>query len=1036
MAAGTQEISADQALALAVRYHQAGDIARAKSIYLQLTEIAPAHPDAWHFLGVIALQEGDAETAEILIRQALALYGSSPNPDCSANLASALMAMGNFKEAIVYLGDALQRDPENAALLSNMGNAVKALGNIDGAMQYYETAFRKDPLKVDFGHNLALACQEAGHYPRAAEIYRDFFDRQLDTPGMTRDFLACLEKINRADVSRRYAEEAFDRYPDDAGVIASTGWLALSMGDVEAAIGSFEMSLDLDPGNRDGALGMATAYLRAGLFDEAKELFLELSDEYPEDPLIKNNLGLIYVELEEFDDAQDALLDAIDFGLDDYEPLVNLATLFMRKDKNEIALIHLENAARLCRSKVENVRFGASEDFRLGRLKNTMHLLEAMEQIDQLLSQIHGKLVNPTKDRHARVERLRLRIDRARFLTVLAKGYEKIDEAQSKHYEELCSALTGPLFWELNDMLGYLQASGDGEVLVALLEFAKSLYPDHGAFFNLIGLAYLNLARGSEAEKYIREAIAVEPENSGYHNNLGLSLQRQMRHAESAEAFKRAIEIAPDYMPAHAHLGFALADQGLVVQAAKVFQTCVELEPNHYLGWDGLSAQLSTIGRFDEASIASMRLIELRPSHPMHSNALFRLQYDPAKSGEEIRDQILAWGEVFAGPHYHKQKPLHNVPDPDRKLRIGYLGPDFRGHSSAYFLHSLFKDFDRNQFEVYGYANVPLPDQWTSAFASMSTKWCNTSLMTDDQIADKIREDGVDILMELGSHTADSRSLVIAQRPAPIQVSYIGIGNTTGVLTTDYFLADNYMVPEGFDHLFGEQIWRLPRNLYCYSALNPMPDVGPLPAKSNGYVTFGCFARSIRYNELVFKTWADLLLAVPNSRLMLNTKSCLDPDYRDIVRTFFRSEGVDPDRLDLVFTTPTAVTWDTYNKVDIALDPYPHNAGLTTYEALYMGAIVVTLADRPPQGRYGSSILNNLGYPELVAQSSDEYVRIASDLASDLDKLAAIRAGLRQKMLASPLCDGEGFMRDLEQGFRQMWQRWCEEQRSLNFSAA
>ena len=300
--------------------------------------------------------------------------------------------------------------------------------------------------------------------------------------------------------------------------------------------------------------------------------------------------------------------------------------------------------------------------------------------------------------------------------------------------------------------------------------------------------------------------------------------------------------------------------------------------------------------------------------------------------------------------------------------------------------------------------------------------------VSDQSLAAMIRDDAIDVLVHLSAHTEGSRLGVAPLAPAPIQANWMGLGSTSGVSAIDYFITDRFLAPPESDPYFSETVLRLPDCAFCYDPPEPAPEIGPPPALRNGHVTFGCLSRAIRLNDLVLDVWARVLRAAPGARLLLNTLAMADVGARDRILSFFVARGVTTDRLELICTKGRQAALESYGRIDVALDPFPHNAGLTSYEALHMGVPVVTRADRPPQGRYGVSVLSNLGLADLIAWDDEGYVRIATALAADPDRLTALRSGLRDRMRASPLRDHQAFARAMEAGYREMWTRWLDKQ--------
>jgi predicted O-linked N-acetylglucosamine transferase (SPINDLY family) len=322
---------------------------------------------------------------------------------------------------------------------------------------------------------------------------------------------------------------------------------------------------------------------------------------------------------------------------------------------------------------------------------------------------------------------------------------------------------------------------------------------------------------------------------------------------------------------------------------------------------------------------------------------------------------------------------------------------------------------------------VQNPDAVTERFKRIADRWRSTVGLSDDAVADLVRSDGIDVLVDLAGHTAGNRLLVFARKPVPVQVAHmVGSGMTTGVPAIDVFLADKDLAPNGSEHLFAERVMRLPRIPLVYAPPEGMPPVRKLPALLKGYITFGCFSRTARINEGVIEAWARILKGVAGARLVLNSKPFQEAESRAHWHARFRAHGIASDRIDLIYTSPQPKTWDAYGQIDIALDPFPHNAGTTTIEALWMGVPVVSLADRPPVGRFGASILGSLGMHDWVTGNVNQYVARAIKAAADQHALAHLRQDLRDKFKTSPLGGNHAALtQEIEAVFRQLWRNYC-----------
>jgi protein O-GlcNAc transferase len=364
----------------------------------------------------------------------------------------------------------------------------------------------------------------------------------------------------------------------------------------------------------------------------------------------------------------------------------------------------------------------------------------------------------------------------------------------------------------------------------------------------------------------------------------------------------------------------------------------------------------------------------------------------------------------------------------ERRLRIGYVSPDFKTHSVSYFIESLISSHDRRQFEVFCYAEVPNPDNKTDHLRKLADGWRSIVEMAMNDVVDCIRGDGIDILVDLTGHTANNRLQVFTKRPAPLQVTWLGYPNTTGLSAMDYRLIDAITDPEGpGDDLHSEQLVRMPNGFLCYTPDVEAPSVKVPPALSNGIVTFGSFNNLSKITSSTLSAWARILEATPNSRLLLKNFSLADAQTRQRYLALFAERGINTKRVEFLNYIPSkSGHLESYNRIDISLDTFPYNGTTTTCEALWMGVPVICLRGDRHAARVGASILTRVGQPDLIAETVDDYVAVAGALAKDQVRLTTLRRSLRPTMAASPLCDAQGFTLDVETAFKNMWREWCE----------
>ncbi len=569
---------------------------------------------------------------------------------------------------------------------------------------------------------------------------------------------------------------------------------------------------------------------------------------------------------------------------------------------------------------------------------------------------------------------------------------------------------------------------GKSELAVDLIGKAIALEPDHvKAHYNL-GNALKSQGKLEDAVASYRKAVALKPDFVEAHANLGYALQRQDKFDEAVAAYRKAIALKPDFVEVHANLGYALQRQDKFDEAVAAYRKAIELKPDFAEVYANLGDALSAQGRLEEAVALFRKALELKPDFAgAHSNLLKHLHYIPGLTLDEIFAEHRRWNAQHAAPLAGEIRPHTNDRDPDRRLRVGLVSGCFKRHPVTYVITPAVEAPDRAVWELYIYSNGGRPDHVTEWFRAAADAWREIGGMEDSAVAQLIRDDRIDILVDLSGHAGRNRLLVLARKPAPVQVKWVeGEFNTTGMDAMDYFLSDAVETPPGAEKLFTEEVIRLPDGYACYAPPEYAPEVGPLPALSKGYVTFGCFNKVAKVNEGVVALWSRLLQDLPDARLVLKTKSLGDASVRERYHAMFETHGIERQRVDLLARSPHAELLAHYNAIDIALDPFPYSGCLTTYEALWMGVPVVSLPGETFAGRHSASHLHNVGLGGWVVATAEEYLAVAERWSRDGAALADLRAGLRGRMAASPLCDGPRFARNLEAAFRAMWRRWCE----------
>jgi protein O-GlcNAc transferase len=634
-----------------------------------------------------------------------------------------------------------------------------------------------------------------------------------------------------------------------------------------------------------------------------------------------------------------------------------------------------------------------------------------------------------------------------------------LQEAQRRYREILRVAPRHPDAWYL--LGAACHVLGDLSEAVASYKEALRLKPSYAEALSNLGVAYKVQGRVADAIASYHEALRLKPSFPDAHNNLGLALADQGKFDEAVANFHQALHLKPDFPEAHYNLGKALQQQGKIDEAVASYHRTLQLQPNYPDAFNNLAVALTTQGKLDEAAMYLQQALTTNPHHAdahnnlgnvlkeqgrleeaayyydqafkcrpgfagAHSNLLICWNYDPTSDPDALFAEHRRWAELHA--RVTPASVHDNDRTADRRLRLGYVSPDFYHHAVAHFVEPIFQHHDPQQVEIYCYAEVIADDAVTSRFRGRAHVWRSTVGLSDAEIMEQVRADRIDILVDLAGHTANSRLGVFAHKPAPVQITYLGYPNTTGLTAVDYRLTDSIADPPGEPVRYTEELVRLP-HAFCYAVLEDAPETAPPPVCTSGRVTFGSLHNLAKLNGQVLDLWCAILRAVPSARLLV-FRHTLQGSARDYFHGQLTQRGIGPDRFDLRSTIEASPNYlKVYASVDIALDAFPWNGHTTACEALWMGVPVVTLYGERYAGRMAASALTALGLTELIARSPEKYVAIAADWAGDVDRLDRLRSGLRERMRTSPLCDGAGFTRSLEEAYRILWRRWCARQR-------
>jgi predicted O-linked N-acetylglucosamine transferase (SPINDLY family) len=615
-------------------------------------------------------------------------------------------------------------------------------------------------------------------------------------------------------------------------------------------------------------------------------------------------------------------------------------------------------------------------------------------------------------------------------------------------------------FNNLGNVLRARQAIAEAETA---FRTAVRLQPDFPEVHNNLGSLLREQGRLEEAGQHLARALELRPDFAEAHSNLGNVRRDEGNFDAAVVCYRRAIASAPRFVAAHFNLGNVLRKLGHSREALASYQNSVQLSPGDAEALTNLGVTCQELGDLDGAVAACRRAIELRPDFALaqgnlavclhnrgeieialahyrlavklapgeathQSHLAHALNYAPGVTADEVFAEHVRWGRRFADPLTPTvQQRTPRVAD-KRRLRIGYVSPFFREHAVSVFVEPLLAHHDHQQFEVFCYSDALLVDGATHRMRESADQWVESATLSDEQLARRIVDDQVDLLVDLTGHLDGNRLLTFARKPAAVQVTYLGYQNTTGMRAMDYRLTDSFADPPGAtDALHTERLVRLPGAFFCYQPLRAAPPVGDLPAVANGYATFGSFNKFAKVTADVLSAWARILSLVTNSRLMI----LMDPSEiaRRRVQSVCARHGVCAERIAFVEKRPRTDYLRLHQQVDVVLDSFPFNGHTTTCEALWMGVPVVMLAGATYVTRFGGSALVHLGLGDLIATTPDGYVDVAARLAGDVERLRWLRQDLRGQMLASPLLDAAGFTKNVEAAYRRMWADWCADQR-------
>jgi predicted O-linked N-acetylglucosamine transferase (SPINDLY family) len=778
-------------------------------------------------------------------------------------------------------------------------------------------------------------------------------------------------------------------------------------------------------------LQRAVEHHRAGRWIEASQLYRQILAINPDEPDALRLLGQLTFASGSADKAAELIRRAISLrpGVVDFH--IDLARICFSRNQFPDAVSSYRRALELDPFSSPDTHFELARA--LAAIGENASAIEHVEitlksnPTPDAMALLGGLLLTSNRVQQA-VDRLQKAVelapDRADLLSTYALALQHrgdFDLAESNYLKAL---KLKPDFAEVRNNFGYLlilrrQLPRAIEELKEAVRL-KPVYPQ--AHHNL-ALAYTGLSQIDNALASYKSALEQEPRMPDTWEALGRVLLDLRKYSSAVTAFSRSLALRPTAQIC-IFLGIAYAGLEDLDNAIAATRKAVAIDPKSADAHSALGGELKWAGQL-EAAIAEFRIaLQHNPRHhAAHSNIVYTMLSQDGPTPDEILAAHVEWARQQTG-HITPMRRPRNQRLPDRKLRVGYISPNFRRQAVCAFVLPIIEHHDRSQIEIYCYSDLEVPDDYTRRIQAWANQWRETSQLSDEQLAKQIREDRVDILVELTGHIGKGRLGALVYRPAPVQVSYIGYQGTTGVAAVDYVLTDDWADPAGAEKNYIEKPFRLPQSFFVYDPPKDAPLVGPLPVKANGYITFGCLNAVNKATPRAIALWSAVMSQVRGSKMMLLTTRCEETNTRLLAG--FAAGGISADRIELVQRVGPDGYYRRYNSIDIALDPVPFNGHTTTCDAAWMGCPTVTLSGQIYAHRFGGSVMRNLDLADLVTESPEACITAAVALAKDLERLANLRSSLRFVMQKSLITNGPGFTRNLEQAYRQMWRSWCD----------
>ena len=889
------------------------------------------------------------------------------------------LEVGDAQGAELLLDTYLNRSPDDADGHNLAALAKHGLGRFDDAIPHLQRARTLAPREPLFAVNLAAILADAGRVEdglAAIDVFLTHVPGQIDALFQRAQI---LQRLRRMDEAVAVARMAVAFHPDLAKAHHVLGGALLKNEQVDDAVAAFAVAVRLDPESVDTWINYGVALKEAGDLAAAEESYRRALECAPTDPVIHNNLGNTVSALGRTEEAVGCYRTAVSLDPAYADAKANLGVALRDAGDMDEALVFLSEA----------IKDHPGHAVLLNAYGNT---LRQAERTDEAIVILHQAL--------------------------------KIS----------------PTYAEAHNNLGLAYALDQKMDLAAEhLRRAAELKPHAPIISNNYGALMLRMFRFDEAVKALANAVAYDPDYDDALINLGVAHYMCGDADDAISAYRRVLERTPDNGFARYSLGVSYLEDQRLAEAETEIRYALDLDPDNAMAHNTLGVLLLEQHFVEQARAEMCRAADVNTlSAPVfYSNYAFSSLYSPDVSDAEIFEIHKEFGRRFATTETDTSRPHTNTREPDRKLRVGYMSPDFRAHSVSYFFEAIIASHDRSKYEIVLYSDTTRTDAVTKSMRAAADVWVESGGLTNEAFANRIEKDRIDILVNLGGHTSGNRLPVCALKPAPVQIEYLGYPETSGVPAMDYRITDGRADPEGVADAWNtEKLVRLPRSFHCYRAGKAL-DPAPAPHVAAGHITYASFNVLPKVTEPAIEAWSEILKSVPGSKFFMKCKQLRDARVQDRIRGDFARHGIAPERIEMAsFVASIKEHLGRYARIDLALDTFPYNGTTTTCESLYMGVPVLTLRGSNHRGRVGVSLLHAMGLAdEFVAENVEDYIARAVALGRQPQRLADIRSELRPRMESSPLRDEIGFTRDLESAYRDLWQQWCAGPATFGFKA-